>query len=109
MSFLVNSEVVVRTHAACRSPQDVVDRRLISNVLVQYLQKGKSLEVLALLAKILNMSSEEKAAIGLRPKPGSGLLGMLTSLPAPEISAEEVEKSNLVELWVSFLEKETAS
>ena len=82
-------------------PQDVVDRKLMTNLIVQYHQKKFSPEVLELLGRVLGFSEDEKNKVGLRRR---GLLGLLTPL-APPISAEE--QPNLVELWVSFLEKET--
>mmetsp|Transcript_46237 Transcript_46237/g.93315 ORF Transcript_46237/g.93315 Transcript_46237/m.93315 type:complete len:507 (-) Transcript_46237:132-1652(-) len=86
---------------------NVVDCGLMRNLLLQYFAKAKSQEVLELIAKILGLSEDDKEKIGLRRK---GILRhLITPLPPSELSAEEVQGSNLVELWVAFLEKETNS
>jgi hypothetical protein len=88
--------------------EDVVDRSLVRNLLLQYFAKGKSAEVLELFTNILGFNDDDKQKVGLHPR-GKGLLHQLIApLPPPELSAEEVEGSNLVELWVAFLEKETS-
>jgi len=88
--------------------QDVVDRRLMANLVLQYHTKNRSPEVLELLARILGLNEDEKRAIGLIRSRGI-LGGLIAPLPPPDISAEEVGSSNLVELWVRFLEDETGA
>ena len=87
------------------SAEDVVDRKLMSNLIIQYHTKKEKKEVLGLLARILNFSEDEKSAVGLGTRRGI-LSGLIAPLPPPDISAEEVGNSNLVELWVKFLERE---
>jgi hypothetical protein len=64
-------------------------------------------QVLELISRVLGFSEEEKQTAGLRPRNAGGVMGMISPLTPPSFSAEEVGSSNLVELWVSFLEKET--
>jgi len=63
--------------------------------------------VLELISRVLGFSDEEKEIVGIRSQNKAGIMGMISPLPPPSISPEEVGSSNLVELWVSFLEKET--
>lgn len=59
------------------SEHDVIDRKLIKNLIVSYFQRKRSREVLALIAKVLCMEEEQDLVIlGLRVPPGN----LLTSL-----------------------------
>jgi chromosome segregation ATPase len=90
------------------STQEVVDRNLMQNLVVQYHQKNRSSEVLELMARILGLSEDQKAACGLHSRRPL-LTGIRSLLPAPDLAFEVAEGSNLVELWVKFLETESKS
>lgn len=64
-------------------------------------------QVLELISRVLGFSDEEMRVAGIRSRNNAGIMGMISPLPPPSFSPEEVGSSNLVELWVSFLEKET--
>uniref|UniRef100_A0A7S2WTQ4 GRIP domain-containing protein n=1 Tax=Rhizochromulina marina TaxID=1034831 RepID=A0A7S2WTQ4_9STRA len=94
------------------SDEDVVDRKLITNLIVAYHSRARSREVLELMSRILNFSVEDQRKVGLLGR-GLGigkLLGnVLTPLPTPELPRDQVENSSLLELWVAFLEAEAPS
>ena len=74
------------------SDQDVVDRKLITNLIVAYHSRRRPREVLDLMARILNFSEEEKRQVGLvgRGLGISKLLGnVFTPLPAPELPPDK--------------------
>jgi hypothetical protein len=82
---------------------DVVDKRLAASLVVQFVSKKYSMEVLALLARIFTFTEDELVTVGLRTR-RRGLLGLLTPLEAPTI--EGAEDAGLAELWVRFLNEE---
>jgi hypothetical protein len=83
---------------------DVVDRVLVTNLFVDYIQKRRSLDVLALIGKILNFTDEQKEAVGLKV-PQNYIKSLITSIVGPLAPppAPEVEGDNLAELWINFL------
>ena len=64
-----------------KSQDDVVDRILLSNLLVSYFQRRKSRDILELIAKVLNFSDEQKEAVGLKVPPNN-LISTLFSFAA---------------------------
>lgn len=82
---------------------DVVDRVLVTNLFVDYIQKRRSLDVLALIGKILNFSDEQKEAVGLKVPSQNYIKSFITSIVGPLAPPPEVEGDNLAELWINFL------
>lgn len=91
------------------SQEDVVDRTLVSNLLVSYFQRKRSLDVLELIARILVFSEEQKAAVGLKPSAVSFVSFFQSIVGAPQKPVENLEGYNLAEMWVNFLLVETES
>jgi hypothetical protein len=115
------------------SQNDSIDRLLIKNLLLRYFQQKRSLEVLSLIARVLQFSSEERVVIGLEVPTGSiitslfqsfanPLMGIATATaasPQPKAPSQgEVrppspllliphslppQGDNLAELWLSYL------
>ena len=75
-----------------KSQDDVVDRILLSNLLVSYFQRRKSKDVLDLIAKVLNFSDEQKEAVGLKVPPNN-LFSTLFSFAAGSSSSSSSSSS----------------
>ena len=92
--------------------ENVVDRALVANLVVQYFKKRRSREVMDLIAKILAFDDDQRVAVGLkvgtigfRHAVGSIFKSIVTTaIPNPQ---EDVQGDNLAELWVNFLLEET--
>jgi len=85
-----------------------VDKQLVVNLLVKYISSKRSVEVLDLIARMLDFSESERQQVGLtgnHSAQGSGLVGgLLSSLMGPASSASaHVEGDNLAEMWANFL------
>lgn len=88
------------------SQKDVVDRVLITNLIVSYFQRNKSKDVLDLISKILTFTDEQKQAVGLMARPGAFIESIFSSIGVAPPAPPEVEGDNLAELWVNFLMSE---
>ena len=104
------------------SQEDVVDRALVANLIVQYFSKGRSREMLQILSKILNFSDNQLVAVGLKVAPTTIIDSFMSAL-APKVENVEIEVliiallsidycdlvqgDNLAELWVNYLLEET--
>lgn len=94
------------------------------NLIVAYHERNRRRDILEVIGKILQFSPEDREKVGL----GSGGVGriisnMIAPLPPPPIDEQEVfrgsarqcphvslfQETNLLELWVHFLEAETPS
>ncbi len=100
---------------------DVVDRPLVTNLIVNYFERNRSREVLGLIARILLFTDEQKENVGLKVPPTSKIISSLFNtiitgggMIAPTDSSDplrqhatpskpKVEGNNLAELWVNFL------
>ena len=109
---------------------ELLDKRIVSKLLLTYFEREQSPDVLELMARMLNMSETEKAKMGLgeqaaAPKPGLirsvatapvrvafGALGFAgnvakTALQTPvhvaRVLTPEQEKQTIVDQWVDFL------
>jgi hypothetical protein len=109
---------------------ELLDKRIVSKLLLTYFEREQSPDVLELMARMLNMSETEKAKMGLGeqaapPKPGLirsvatapvrvafGALGFAgnvakTALQTPvhvaRVLTPEQEKQTIVDQWVDFL------
>jgi chromosome segregation ATPase len=81
---------------------DVIDRALVTNLFVDYIQKRRSLDVLALIGKILNFTDEQKEAVGLKVPSQNYITSLLTKIVgplAPPPPPDNVEGDNLAELF----------
>ncbi|KAI9004790.1 hypothetical protein BC832DRAFT_558265 [Gaertneriomyces semiglobifer] len=81
------------------SPSESVDRTLIVNLLVSFLQlqRGdpKRFQTLSVISSVLGFTDEEKVKVGLM-KPAAGW------------RAEEVQGESFTDMWIGFLLKESA-
>ncbi|KAJ3253207.1 hypothetical protein HDU77_004697 [Chytriomyces hyalinus] len=97
------SEAIRRASSA----DNQVDRRLISNLIVQFMatQRGdsKRFEMLSVIASVLKFSDEDKVKIGLLRRIGSGSGGIAEkggNTPRSPVG------DSITDLWISFLIKE---
>lgn len=99
------------------SDENLVDRRLVNKLLVTFLEKKASDEVLNLMIRMLGFTDDQKRLILQSQRPRS-LLGSFSSLIPKPYDADEYDASpprnpaetqNLADLWVNFLLKETGS
>ncbi|KAJ3226244.1 hypothetical protein HDU81_007419 [Chytriomyces hyalinus] len=97
------SEAIRRASSA----DNQVDRRLISNLIVQFMatQRGdsKRFEMLSVIASVLKLNDEDKVKIGLLRRIGGGSGGMAEkggSTPRSPVG------DSITDLWISFLIKE---
>ncbi|CAM9583116.1 unnamed protein product [Choristocarpus tenellus] len=91
---------------------DTLDRRLVTNLVVRYIEARNKKEVLEVMARMLNFTQEEKESVGLGQH-RSSLPGLLTAMFRPgeeehAVSTEEITGDNLSDMWINFLMAETA-
>ncbi|GMH32187.1 hypothetical protein BSKO_00021 [Bryopsis sp. KO-2023] len=99
----------------------MVDRRLVVKLLVTYLERRNNREVLALMAKMLHFTDEEKARVGLDGHGRRGIVGALAGGTMALVrggvsvatlgmiggSGQNVKPGeSLADRWVEFLLKE---
>ncbi|KAI9280462.1 hypothetical protein BY458DRAFT_487445 [Sporodiniella umbellata] len=82
--------------------EDSVDRQLITNLLVGFLNapRGdrKKFDILSIISNVLRLNEEEKEKIGLsRPKQSLGL----------PVAADDPSPESFTDAWISFLLKES--
>lgn len=87
-------------HQLQHSQEDVVDRALVANLIVQYFSKGRSREVLRILSKILNFNDTQLVAVGLKVAPTT-IIDSFMSVLAPKVENVEVEVNIIPPLLVS--------
>ena len=88
------------------SQEDVVDRTLIANLVVAYFARGRPLDGLQLLSRVLGFTEEQEEVVGLRV-PNINLIGTLyTTIVGAPPKPVSVEGENLLEMWANFLEME---
>lgn len=100
-------------HRLQATQDDVIDRTVIKNILLDWLTKtdaNKKRQVLELMASLLHFTDEEKSKVHIQE--GSELVGSLVHavaapLPPPKADMEHLEGDNVREQWVSFLMGET--
>ncbi|CEJ02399.1 hypothetical protein RMCBS344292_16406 [Rhizopus microsporus] len=85
--------------------EDSVDRQLISNLLIGFLNtpRGdrKRYDILTIIANVLHLTEEEKEQIGLlRPKQSLG--------SPPPTAIEQPATESFTDAWISFLLKESS-
>ncbi|KAJ3385172.1 hypothetical protein HDU80_000742 [Chytriomyces hyalinus] len=97
------SEAIRRASSA----DNQVDRRLISNLIVQFMatQRGdsKRFEILSVIASVLKFNDEDKVKIGLLRRIGGGSGGIAEkggNTPRSPVG------DSITDLWISFLIKE---
>ncbi|KAJ3097934.1 hypothetical protein HDU97_004470 [Phlyctochytrium planicorne] len=87
------------------SPDSQVDRRLISNLIVQFLATArgdtKRFEMLSVIASVLRLSDEDKVKIGLLRKVGAA--------PPPTSPGSSTTGESFTDLWISFLIRESGN
>ncbi|KAJ3196466.1 hypothetical protein HK101_008873 [Irineochytrium annulatum] len=88
------------------SAENQVDRRLISNLLVQFLATSrgdtKRFEMLSVIANVLRLSDEDKVKVGLLRKVGASAAGATS--PGSTVTSE-----SFTDLWISFLIRESSN
>lgn len=88
------------------SQENVVDRALIANLIVSYFKRGRSLDVLQLVSKVLGFTDEQKQIVGLMVPPINLIGTLYTTIVGGPPKLIDVEGDNLAELWANFLEME---
>eukprot|EP00903_Cladosiphon_okamuranus_P013267 g12371.t1 len=94
---------------------DMLDRQLVTNLIVRYITARHKRQVLELMARMFSFSEEEKEQVGLSNKGGHSLPGLVTAMLAPAgqddhkvpLDPERVAGTPLSELWMDFLIAET--
>merc|ERR1712071_628725 len=97
------------------SQEDVIDRTLMKNILLDWHNKrGHSKkQVLELMANVLHFTEEEKTKVYIGEGNGaSGALGKVMGavaapLPPAVLNVDKLEGDNVREKWVNFLLAET--
>lgn len=93
--------------------EDVIDRALMKNILLDWLTKHGNKEkrqVLELMASVLHFTDEEKARVHIGGEEFSlgKVVATVTAPPPPsKADVEHLEGTNVREKWVSFLLAET--
>eukprot|EP00824_Muranothrix_gubernata_P013170 TRINITY_DN2756_c0_g1_i1.p1 TRINITY_DN2756_c0_g1~~TRINITY_DN2756_c0_g1_i1.p1 ORF type:complete len:189 (-),score=37.96 TRINITY_DN2756_c0_g1_i1:2-514(-) len=97
--------------------ENMVDRRVISQMIIRYFEKGSSREVLDLIARILQFSDEDKMKVGLvRKKSGWASLlpaivrlgGTNDSHPTPALpDLSNPNHPGFLDMWTEFLLRES--
>jgi len=95
-------------HRLQTSQEDVIDRVLMKNILLDWFSKtGKSKrDVLALMASVLHFTEEEKDAIHIGDHSGTfgKVVGSLAApLPPSAADIDHLEGDTVREKWVNFL------
>merc|ERR1712130_763322 len=94
------------------SEQDFVDKRLVTKLFVNYLSapnKDKKREILQVMSRILNFTEEDEQKTGLADG-GRGRWGSMIPFfggGGNSSASSNTASSNLVNLWVEFLLKES--
>ena len=100
-------------HRLQATQDDVIDRTVIKNILLDWLTKtdaSKKRQVLELMASLLHFTDEEKSKVHIRE--GSELYDKMVHavavpLPPPKADMEHLQGDNVREKWVNFLMGET--
>jgi len=98
-----------------KNNQDVIEKQIVTKLIITYFTSPKKQEVLEVMAGILNFSDENKSKIGLQTSPVNSpkkgwLGGWFSSTNPPSesgsagVSASDVlEGKNFADLWIAFL------
>ncbi|KAH3666971.1 hypothetical protein OGAPHI_003421 [Ogataea philodendri] len=95
------------------STTETVDRELISNLLISFLQlpraDAKKFEVLQLISNFLNWDDEKKRHAGLMSSNSKTNSSSILNVPTTPIAENTSQRSgqSFVSLWTEFLEKES--
>ena len=115
-----------RALSSSADASEQVDRRVVGKLLVTYFQRGQSVDVLELMARVLGVSEADKNAMGLGPggaRRPKGVLGTVASVPGrvvfgalglagtvakvpvavAEVYTPETETETVADQWVEFL------
>jgi hypothetical protein len=87
---------------------DVIDRTLMKNILLDWLTKyerKEKLQILELIASVLHFSDEEKERVHIDDS--GSTLRKLVIPPPPKVDVNDLEGENVREKWVNFLIAET--
>ena len=99
-------------HRLQMNQEDVIDRTLMKNILMDWLTKAGAKErkdILELMASVLHFTEEEKERVHISSSHiATSLLGKLSApVPAPKADMENLQGDTVSEKWVSFLLAET--
>ncbi|KAI0346638.1 hypothetical protein BDW22DRAFT_1352796 [Trametopsis cervina] len=117
-AVIMNEHLMEALRRLRRSSTDTnVDRRLVTNVLLSFLNTprtdSKRFEMLSLLSSILQWNDDEREKAGLQRRNAPGIAASLWSRASGKGKATELEKTDETEsfskLWVEFLLTEAAS
>ncbi|KAI0090433.1 hypothetical protein BDY19DRAFT_940146 [Irpex rosettiformis] len=117
-AVIMNEHLMEALRRLRRSSSDTnVDRRLVTNVLLSFLNTpradSKRFEMLSLLASILQWNDDEREKAGLQRKGGSSIASSLWNKATGKGKSPELDKTDETEsfskLWVEFLLTEATS
>jgi len=100
-------------HRLQTTQEDVIDRELMKNILMDWLTKTgtkERREVLELMANVLHFSEDEKNRVHISGPQGTlgKVVGSVAApLPPSKADVEHLEGDNVREKWVNFLLAET--
>eukprot|EP01114_Cavostelium_apophysatum_P008594 TRINITY_DN2117_c0_g2_i1.p1 TRINITY_DN2117_c0_g2~~TRINITY_DN2117_c0_g2_i1.p1 ORF type:complete len:1204 (+),score=447.48 TRINITY_DN2117_c0_g2_i1:123-3734(+) len=98
-------EAIKQLTKMSQNEQNLIDKRLIVQLLLTYFEgKTSKNEVLELIAKVLNLTDDEKKKIGLGQK-----RGWLPFMGGGTQSSPDKLDKNLSDMWVDFLLKEASA
>lgn len=103
-------EAIIRLQS---NQEDVIDRSLMKNILLDWLSKTQSKEkrqVLEVMASVLHFSDEEKEKVHITDQAGrfGRVVETFTApLPPPKADMQKLEGDNVRDKWVNFLLAET--
>uniref|UniRef100_A0A7S4VKR7 GRIP domain-containing protein n=2 Tax=Ditylum brightwellii TaxID=49249 RepID=A0A7S4VKR7_9STRA len=99
-------------HRLQTSQDDVVDRSLMKNILLDWHSKsGRARrDVMILMASVLHFTEDEKDKAGIGEGPGTigKVVGAVTApIPPPALNVDKIEGDSVREKWVNFLMAES--
>jgi hypothetical protein len=100
-------------HRLQATQEDVIDRTLMKNILLDWLTKSSRKEkqqVLEVMANVLHFTDDEKARVHIDDNHVMALgkvVESVTHIPKPKADMEHLEGNNVQEKWVNFLLAET--
>ncbi|PRP86807.1 hypothetical protein PROFUN_05024 [Planoprotostelium fungivorum] len=97
-------QTLSRLTSFAKNEENMIEKRMITSLLLSYFggQANKK-EVLELMSKLLGLSDQEKAAIGLTSRSSWSVIPFMGSNANKTVTAGE---KNITDLWVDFLLQE---
>ena len=88
------------------SDEDVVDRALLANTVVNYFKRRRPKEILELIAKMLSFNEEQMVDVGLK-MPQTNFIASFFNTLNPTDENNTKATGQLAEIWLDYLLNET--